>query len=987
METRGTLFREIHKNTWLKRLTVDNKKITVGSGSKKSDRSWVVFCVHDDCEATLEGYVDMREAGSHIPEWTVNLQTTLHISHALVPSEQEYEFVITLASDVVRFNAASWEIMQEWVDTLRQKLREMKILSPRENLYSKLPEIRAPLLPTRDPTSPLPAPPPVPAAIVPGIERIASASPSSHSTTGGNRTIQPAIPSSTPVSTTTISSPTTQTSTVTTSPSSQVTSCVPSLSSASFSPIPVTAMSNTLTQNLMNMLSNPVSTYSSQLSNIQSSSNSSNGSIDDAFFFEDEPVVTGASQLSDLNFMHEGAAKNRKELFPKVDNLPSLAKTFSDNVLADPNTCASTSTASMQNSADLLLQHDGETSSSSSTPSAVYQDEPLVIPRPQTSRISSRENQLKRLAVQPQILSAIPTTLTDDIGTTNITIIQVSSPISSTKTSKEIFNFPTLNSTIEKADNNFRSNVQIIPSNYSPPPSITTGTNLPVKGKTNITVQVSGATSLATGYGKIIKQGLHRSESQPQSSSSVADISPSVRSFGAVTNIPIGSDEKPTNSMHYEQVFITPSTSTEASEDSRQTSTSKMVVAKQQPKSSSQNELHVNRINLHKETVTNKENNAPSSEELAVASTSTAGTQNIVQSNNAVGSVVATNHNKNNIPNSANKKQPVSSRENLSSPLPAIRKFLTRGLTEACISRQSRKDSGNERRQPVKNDETPAENANSESTNDESHEQRRRSSSTSDARSRPVNNNVNSTATTNETRNRMQPAPQPFRPENTSHSTRLTLREQQVMQLRREMIHPGGVRIQLRRKDCIGSIALIDAFGGVWVGGWKQKEHPMLYNALHIGDQLISIGGINISTSSEASRVIRNAPGLYIELIIRRVPFGRVYAIRREMDGQCLGLIRDGNTATIVDVVPKSLSARYGLPPKAQSCDGLSLTFWVLTEINGRPLNLFFKDNEVKDRLNSVGRDISILVQPSDLVAKLKKQLKSMRSYKEYIVQ
>lgn len=295
--------------------------------------------------------------------------------------------------------------------------------------------------------------------------------------------------------------------------------------------------------------------------------------------------------------------------------------------------------------------------------------------------------------------------MTDDIGTTNITIIQVSSPISSTKTSKEIFNFPTLNSTIEKADNNFRSNVQIIPSNYSPPPSIITGTNLPVKGKTNITVQVSGSTSLATGYGKIIKQGLHRTESQPQSSTSAADISaPSVRSFGAVTNIPIGSDEKPTNPMHYEQVFITPSTSTEASEESRQLATSKMVVAKQQqPKSSSHNELHVNRINLHKETVTNKENNAPSTVELAVASTSTAGTQNIVQSNSACSSAVATSHNKNSIPNSANKKQPASSRENLPSPLPAIRKFLTRGLTEACISRQSRKDSSNERRQPTKN--------------------------------------------------------------------------------------------------------------------------------------------------------------------------------------------------------------------------------------------------------------------------------------------
>lgn len=47
---------------------------------------------------------------------------------------------------------------------------------------------------------------------------------------------------------------------------------------------------------------------------------------------------------------------------------------------------------------------------------------------------------------------------------------------------------------------------------------------------------------------------------------------------------------------------------------------------------------------------------------------------------------------------------------------------------------------------------------------------------------------------------------------------------------------------------------------------------------------------------------------------------------------------------------------------QAKSCDGLSLTFWVLTEINGRPLNLFFKENEIRDRLNAVGRDISILV-------------------------
>lgn len=73
--------------------------------------------------------------------------------------------------------------MQEWVDTLRLKLREMKILSPKENLYSKLPEVRPPLYPTRDPTrDPLPATPPVPAAIVPGVERIVNTSLTSRTT-------------------------------------------------------------------------------------------------------------------------------------------------------------------------------------------------------------------------------------------------------------------------------------------------------------------------------------------------------------------------------------------------------------------------------------------------------------------------------------------------------------------------------------------------------------------------------------------------------------------------------------------------------------------------------------------------------------------------------------------------------------------------------------------------------------------------------------
>lgn len=67
-------------------------------------------------------------------------------------------------------------------------------------------------------------------------------------------------------------------------------------------------------------------------------------------------------------------------------------------------------------------------------------------------------------------------------------------------------------------------------------------------------------------------------------------------------------------------------------------------------------------------------------------------------------------------------------------------------------------------------------------------------------------------------------------------SGRLTLREQQVMQLRREMMHPGGVRIQLRRKDCTGSIAFVDAFGAAW---FVSMELFLLCNSLKSGNECV----------------------------------------------------------------------------------------------------------------------------------------------------
>ena len=75
---------------------------------------------------------------------------------------------------------------------------------------------------------------------------------------------------------------------------------------------------------------------------------------------------------------------------------------------------------------------------------------------------------------------------------------------------------------------------------------------------------------------------------------------------------------------------------------------------------------------------------------------------------------------------------------------------------------------------------------------------------------------------------------------------------------------------------------------------------------------------------------------------------------------------------------------------KVRSLDGQSVVPLVITEINARPLNLFFKDGETWERLSGISRDpsrdISVLLQPADIVAKLKKQLKSLRGYKDFLL-
>lgn len=237
--------------------------------------------------------------------------------------------------------------MQEWVDTLRLKLREMKILSPKENLYSKMPEIRPPLLPTRDPTrDPLPATPPVPAAIVPGVERIVNtmqtsrntalpvsgaASSSSNVYVAGNQLSEPVANNAegnernqNRRNTSPLRNPIENENDASSEDSFVVD--VPNTSA------PISSTSNTLSQNLIKMLY-PHPSFSHQINDSVVLPND---------LENDDPFIPD-------NIIPEIGSEPKSEE-QTDENVNSLARTFAANVLFEPNTSSTSKRTAITNS-------------------------------------------------------------------------------------------------------------------------------------------------------------------------------------------------------------------------------------------------------------------------------------------------------------------------------------------------------------------------------------------------------------------------------------------------------------------------------------------------------------------------------------------------------------------------------------------------------------------------------------------------------------
>lgn len=83
------------------------------------------------------------------------------------------------------------------------------------------------------------------------------------------------------------------------------------------------------------------------------------------------------------------------------------------------------------------------------------------------------------------------------------------------------------------------------------------------------------------------------------------------------------------------------------------------------------------------------------------------------------------------------------------------------------------------------------------------------------------------------------------------------------------------------------------------IAGWNQKDFPSLHSKFHIGDQVISICNVRVTTAAQALKLLKNSSADVIEMLIKRMPHAKVLAIRRSAEGESIGIKRNGGTGEV----------------------------------------------------------------------------------------
>ncbi|KAG8442026.1 hypothetical protein GDO86_010989 [Hymenochirus boettgeri] len=162
-----------------------------------------------------------------------------------------------------------------------------------------------------------------------------------------------------------------------------------------------------------------------------------------------------------------------------------------------------------------------------------------------------------------------------------------------------------------------------------------------------------------------------------------------------------------------------------------------------------------------------------------------------------------------------------------------------------------------------------------------------------------------------------------------------------------------GIREVILCKDQDGKMGLrlksID--NGVFVQ-LVQANSPASLAGLKFGDQILQINGENCAgwSSDKSHKVLKQAPGDRITMIVRDRPFERTITMHKDSTGHVGFIFKNGK---ITSIVKDSSAARNGL-----------LTEHNLCEINGQNV-IGLKDSQVADVLATSPNVVTLTLMPS----------------------
>ncbi|XP_066481627.1 syntenin-1 [Tiliqua scincoides] len=143
-----------------------------------------------------------------------------------------------------------------------------------------------------------------------------------------------------------------------------------------------------------------------------------------------------------------------------------------------------------------------------------------------------------------------------------------------------------------------------------------------------------------------------------------------------------------------------------------------------------------------------------------------------------------------------------------------------------------------------------------------------------------------------------------------------------------------------------------------------QANSPASLAGLRFGDQVLQINGENCAgwSSDKSHKVLKQAAGERISMIIRDRPFERTITMHKDSTGHVGFVFKNGK---ITSIVKDSSAARNGLLTEHNIC-----------EINGQNV-IGLKDSQIADILTTAGNAVTITIMPSQIFEHIIKRMAS----------